>query len=560
MGDPCRMDPGERAAVPGRAGVAGSRDVPAQATAAAPTLAWRRAATLATLAVVGVFVVLSLRGIDSTFLWGHDGYHGGAYGVRARHTLRSGTLIADETPGWAPPTGRNYYLHEPVLGHYIALIGIATLGDREAGVRSGYLAVTLLALALVLALAARRDGPRGRLVAALAFVALPCTYRVASLADCGMAGLAALLASLLFYQRWLETGRLRAGLWAAALLALGCGFEWSPFFGAVPLTVHAAWSAWRRRGPSIAVALALVAAPILAGLFHAMLVLRNGHLAEMVEAYHVRDHHVVASRWLQIESIAWGEAGPAYRAAFVVWIATLAVRFRDRTVGPWLLAPASLLFALVTYVLVFTSGLLIHPQRLLYLVAIVPLVVVDVVAAAAAHWPDRRHIAWAVAGLYLGINLPSAAVRWREGRVPLALAGFDRVAVVASVRAATSPGDVVEIHRSASCVHTRQELAWHLDRDVETNATIPSPADAPERNGVLVVAPAALDPIERARWEQLGAGHPVHAFGTLAWIDTRVTGPSPSCVLRFDRRSGVVGRWLQGPWGRPFMVCTPPGT
>jgi hypothetical protein len=557
MGDPCRMDLGEGAAVPGRAGVGGAPDVPATAAALAP--AWQRLASLATLAVVGIFIALSLRGIDSTFLWGHDGYHGGAYGVRARHTLRSGTLLADETPGWAAPTGRNTYLHEPVLGHYVALIGIATLGDREAGVRSGYLAVTLLSLALVLALAARRDGPRGRLVAALAFVALPCTYRVASLADCGMAGLAALLASLLLYQRWLETGRLRAGLLAAALLALACGFEWSPFFGAVPLAAHAAWSAWRRRGSSIAVAWGLVAAPILAGLFHAMLVLRTGHLAEVLESYRVRDHHVAASRWLQLEAIAWDESGPAYRAALVVWIVTLAVRVRDRTVGPWLLAPASLLFALVTYVLVFTSGLLIHPQRLLYLVAIVPLVVVDVVAAAAAHWPDQPRLAWAVAGVYLGVNLPSAAERWREGRVPLALAGFDRVAVVASVRAATSPGDVVEIHRSASCVHTRQELSWHLDRDVETNATIPTPADAPERSGVLVVAPAALNPIERARWEQLGTRHPVQALGTLAWIDLRTTGPSPSCVLRFDRSSSLVGRWLQGPWGRPFMVCTPPG-
>lgn len=329
MGDPCRMDPGERAAAAGPAGLVGSPHAPPPAMAAALAPAWHRLASLATLAVVGVFVVLALRGIDSTFLWGHDGYHGGAYGIRARHTLRSGTLLADETPGWAPPTGRRYYLHEPVLGHYIAVVGIALLGDREVGVRAGYLAVTLLALALVLVLAAKRDGPRGRLVAALAFVTLPCTYRVASLADCGMAGLAALLASLILYLRWLETGRLRAGLLAAALLALACGFEWSPFFGAVPLAANAAWAAWRRRGPSIAVACSLAAAPLLAGLFQAMLVLRTGHLAEMLESYGVRHHHVAASRWLQMESILWGEAGPAYRAALIGWMASLAVRVRD---------------------------------------------------------------------------------------------------------------------------------------------------------------------------------------------------------------------------------------
>jgi hypothetical protein len=99
--------------------------------------AMNRLVALATWTLVAGFVVLSLRGIDSTFLWGHDGYQGGEYGIRARHTLRDGSLIPSGALGWAPATPNDYYLHHPVLGHYIALAGIATLGDREGGVRAG---------------------------------------------------------------------------------------------------------------------------------------------------------------------------------------------------------------------------------------------------------------------------------------------------------------------------------------------------------------------------------------------------------------------------------------
>jgi hypothetical protein len=516
----------------------------------------RRLASFATFAVVGVFMALTLRGMDSTFLWGHDGYHGGAYGIRARHTLRTETFIPDETPGWARPTGHNYYLHEPILGHYIAIAGILALGDREIGVRVGYWLVTLLVLGLILALASQRDGVRGSLIAAIAFVSLPISYRVASLADCGMAGLAGLLAAAILYLRWLNTGRLRNGLFAALFLAVACEFEWSPFLGAAPLALHAIVLAWRRRGSSIVVAAALTAAPLFVAALHLVLVIRTGHRAEMLEGYHLRHQPWSVHTWTQLEGVMWEEAGPAHRGLFIIWMVSIVLRVRDRTIEPWLLPIASLLLALGAYLGLLAATVLIHPQRLLYLVAIVPLVLTDTVAAISVAFPNRPYIETLLAGAYAAISLPSGLQRWKEGRVPYELARFDRVALVVSIRDATSPGDIVDVHRSASEVHRRQELGWHLDRDIRTDAPIPEANEITPDNIVLVASPAALDATERAHWMDLAIHHPMHALGPLAWIDLRTAGASPACHLEFERSASFLGRWFQGPWGRPRLRCS----
>ena len=94
-----------------------------------------------------------LYGIDAPLAFGHHGYHVGEYSTRARHTLRHGSILPANLPGYKQPAVENHYLHHPILTHQLVTLTMGVIGERVFAVRLAaiiYMLSTLAALVLLL--------------------------------------------------------------------------------------------------------------------------------------------------------------------------------------------------------------------------------------------------------------------------------------------------------------------------------------------------------------------------------------------------------------------------
>jgi 4-amino-4-deoxy-L-arabinose transferase-like glycosyltransferase len=71
-------------------------------------------------------------GIAGPYLWGHFGYHGATYVLRARMTLRFHLLTPATWPGFVvPPLPQSFYFHHPIGYHHILVPFLWLFGDHE---------------------------------------------------------------------------------------------------------------------------------------------------------------------------------------------------------------------------------------------------------------------------------------------------------------------------------------------------------------------------------------------------------------------------------------------
>ena len=109
----------------------------------------KRCAQVLMIASALYVIGCGLYGIDAPLTFGHHGYHVGEYSTRARHTLRHGSILPANLPGWNQPAVENHYLHHPILTHQLVTVTMGLFGDRVSSVRLAavlYMLSTLLAL------------------------------------------------------------------------------------------------------------------------------------------------------------------------------------------------------------------------------------------------------------------------------------------------------------------------------------------------------------------------------------------------------------------------------
>src|SRR5690606_27878467 len=116
---------------------------------------------------------MGLYGISAPGIWGHYGFHSAEYTIRARHTLRSGSIIPGNYPGWAAPKDGTYYVHHPILTHQLVTLSLLIGGDWEYTARSAALVASTLCFLLLVAIVRRWWGVWPAALAAWGFVLVP---------------------------------------------------------------------------------------------------------------------------------------------------------------------------------------------------------------------------------------------------------------------------------------------------------------------------------------------------------------------------------------------------
>ena len=80
---------------------------------------------------VAIYTAYSLFGIAAPFWWGHHGYHGATYMLRARMSLRLHMLSPATWGGFETPPPAALYFHHPIGYHHLLTLLIPIFGDHE---------------------------------------------------------------------------------------------------------------------------------------------------------------------------------------------------------------------------------------------------------------------------------------------------------------------------------------------------------------------------------------------------------------------------------------------
>ena len=81
--------------------------------------------------VVAIYVASSLFGIAAPLLWGHHGYHGATYMLRAIMTLRFHIVTPSNWAGYEYPPRFSWYFHHPIGYHHLLVPWVALFGAKE---------------------------------------------------------------------------------------------------------------------------------------------------------------------------------------------------------------------------------------------------------------------------------------------------------------------------------------------------------------------------------------------------------------------------------------------
>lgn len=514
-----------------------------------------------------------LYGIDAPLAFGHHGYHVGEYSTRARHTLRHGSILPANLPGYNQPAVENHYLHHPILTHQLVTLTMGVLGERVFAVRLAavlYMLSTLGALALLLW---RHAGPWSSAAASVVFAIAPIHAWYGNHIDPGFPGLTCLLLFFYYYFEFLDDKSWRsAGL--SLLFALLAGFfEWSPYLAAIPVFVHTLWYI-RRRGRFLLYPFAYGFAVALPFVIHVAIVIYTKHLPEMREGYSSR---TAMPPWSSLLHSLLGFSDELFGRTLLyltaIYLASRLVAVLLRGLRPIDLVGLSLCFALLAYIKLFPVGVTIHQYRLLYGGVLAAVAVGSLVedVTSIGIWLAKSMPASVLAPVVsilmsAGVLLTTAKLSW-QGLIQSRLHGgiiaqhsFDpqlsRIEFVVYARQLTRPGNVGYIHGS---FHLRKELYYYLDRDIAFSpslVSVKSLAAAAQQRAFVLCSPKAMAPSEHAIFDELALTHPVHQVDDFAVLDLR--NSTPGRTIKQTRRSplrrSALRRYFEGPYTRLELV------
>jgi hypothetical protein len=515
-----------------------------------------------------VYVAYSSFGIAAPFWWGHHGYHGATYMLRARMTLRFHMLSPATYTGYDYPPQNALYFHHPIGYHHLLTLLVPIFGEHEWLARGLAAAGGLLALWALYALVRRSWSREAGLVAVIVYVGLPVVTSFSVLSDPMLLMLASVCWGLSAYLSILERPTARA-LWHAGLAyALGGLIMWEGFFIGPFIAVHALVYALTRRGRSLRIGRwnALVAHTLVIGAacvavmgFHIWFTNHANAWQDFLDSYRIRhappSTQYVIDRHTQWIDLLYGRPPVLVGAVwFTLWLARVATgRARRRDI-----APLTFLYVNTIYIYMFAEGSAVHLYRVFFYSGFFALVVTDLVDDTyhAAHRLFRSPYAPALAGLavlgiYLYAEVPHAYDNLIESRVLMGTHGQggystegDKLLFAAEATRRTRPDERVIVDYGH--LGARKEMWYYLDRgfdEVTRLAEIERYRKTWPRS-VLILDERMLGPAERTQFEGLMREHPVIFYDHFALVDLRSKQPGVSSYAFRAGRMSPLYRWF----------------
>ncbi len=515
---------------------------------------------------IAVYITYSLFGIDAPFYWGHHGYHGATYLLRARMSLRFHLLAPATYSGYDYPPLAALYFHLPIGYHHILTLLVPIFGEHEWLPRAVAAGGGLLAMLSLYSLAKRFWSPASGLTAAVVFATLPIVTSFSVLSDPMMPTLACLAWSLRALLTLLDGGspqQMRRALVEVALSYTLCSLlMWDPYFIGpfIAVFVTAYWFTPRGRSLRVggpdgqrysalwmhtwitgAVCVIMMAA-------HLYFTWHAGCWRDFIDSYAVRsaapsppyivDRH---TQWMQL---LYGKPPMIIGALwFTLWLTRLATgRARRRDI-----APLTFLYMNTIFIVMFPEGSAVHLYRVFVYAGFFCLAAADLVDAAyhggVSWWGGGARsaeaqrmgvlLATTLMGVYLVLEVPRAWHNLLESRVMMGTHGLggiydneaDKLLFAQQATAATRPDERVIVHYAE--LGARKEMWFYLDRSFDELSSLTEMTKYQKTWGksVMMLDERALSPPDRARFNELMKQHPVTFYGHYALVDLRSSTP-----------------------------------
>jgi 4-amino-4-deoxy-L-arabinose transferase-like glycosyltransferase len=501
--------------------------------------------------VAAIYCLYSSFGIAAPFWWGHHGYHGATYMLRARMSLRLHMLSPATWGGYETPPLAALYFHHPIGYHHLLTLLIPIFGDHEWLARGVAVAGGLVALWALYVLVRTFWSREAGLVAVAVYVALPVVTSFSVLSDPMLLAMACVLWSLWAYLSLLERPTTRA-LWHAFFAyALGGFIMWEAYFIGPFIAVHSIAYAWTRRGKTLRIGrfnalyvhvVVIGAACTLMMAFHIWFTHHAGAWDDFLDSYRIRHSppsaQYVIDRHVQWIDILYGRP-PLIAAAvwFFVWLGRVALgRARRRD-----LAPLTFLYVNTLYIYMFAEGSSVHLYRVFFYSGLFALCVADL--ATDAYWVTHRlfrrapgwlpaAVAASLVGAYLVAEVPHAWRNLLESRVLMGTHGEahynpeqQKLRFATEVHARTTRDERVVIHYPH--LGARKEFWYYIDRNYDEIQSLQELDKHKPTLGksVLILDEKMLSAADRLIFDHLIQEHPVTFFDNFTMIDLRSTTP-----------------------------------
>lgn len=184
-------------------------------------------------ALLAVFLLVMLLGVNEQWLFGHHGWNGARRGMAGINYVRHGFLETRFGPvenfGPASRSEFQFYWHHPVLIHVLTGVSFRLLGVHEWAARLVPIALSTLSFGLLYGLALRWWGRRGAVATAVAFTFLPLQAFYGKMVNHEPLVLALGITLVWLLVRFHEARRWRHVVAAGLLALLGSFSDW-PFF------------------------------------------------------------------------------------------------------------------------------------------------------------------------------------------------------------------------------------------------------------------------------------------------------------------------------------------
>ena len=505
--------------------------------------------------VLLVYLAYSSFGVAGPFLWGHHGYHGATYMLRALTSLRFHLVTPANWCGYETPPPSSYYLHHPIGYHHVLTVLIPIFGNHEWVARGAAALGGVVLLGVIYALVRRWWSREAGLLAVAVYVGLPMVTAFSVLSDPMMLELACTVVLVDRYLRYLDEPRARTLRAACIAIALGGLLMWEVYFQAVMHAAHGLARLVTRQGRRARVRLfgrewnatfawiagtGLTASATMG--FHLVYVWRTGVGSDMESSFkqrHDAAFSFVKERLTEWLDILYGRPlvglGLAWLALFVVRGVVGRARRRDQAV---------LITFLINslYYVLFPEGAAVHLYRVYYYSLFLALAVTDLASdlyatvawlTAKARGAPRSLAPRVAAGVtlvavaaYFVVETPRA---WRdllESRekmgtfgLPSYNADYTKQLFAMEVARRTGPEDFIVAHAN---IPKRIEWHYYLDRSttvVQTLAQLPSVQKQHPRS--VVVMDANVAGTERGLMLDLLRQHPAEIFDRYIFIDLR---------------------------------------
>lgn len=496
--------------------------------------------------VVAIYIAYSLFGIAAPFLWGHHGYHGATYMLRAIMSLRFHLLLPCTWAGFEFPPRFSWYLHHPIGYHHLLTLLIPIFGVHEWLARGVAAASGLGVIAALYALVRHYWSREAGLLAAAVWVALPIITTFSVLSDAMFPAMVSSIVMVYALLRFLDEPSRKWLILGCVFMVLGGFVMWEAYFQAFFQGLFAMALLFTARGRALRLGnwnapfawtfwTGLVSATQMG--LHFLYTWSKGMLDDFKGSYAVRstatfDYALERHKgWLDV-LYGW----PLLKLAIlwlVIFVARAAAgRARRRDVA------VLIFFVLNTFYLwIFAEAAAVHEYRVFWYSSFFVLVVVDLIAdlhGVVVRLAGSRLVAAGAALLatagYFYVEAPHAWKNLVESRVTMGTHGvanynadYSKQLFAMEVARRTGPQDFIFVHNN---MPRRIEFYYYMDRsnlDIGTLAQIPSLLKQHPR--ALVMMDASVAGYERGLLLELLRKHPGFIFDHYLLIDLRSDQP-----------------------------------